>query len=150
MGGLVARGAILRYYEQTGRDDVRILISVSTPWGGDVKATRTDSAPVELPLSFRDMDPESDYQRWIFYQDDEKKIPKHLPPDTEFHMLFGFAKNSSSSHSDDGTVRLASALRMQAQEQALTLRGYDVGHAEILHDEEAVKYVQQLLVERFD
>jgi pimeloyl-ACP methyl ester carboxylesterase len=61
MGGLVARGAISRYYERTGRSDIRLLISISTPWGGDVNAARASEAPVELPLSFSDMNPDSDY-----------------------------------------------------------------------------------------
>ena len=32
MGGLVSRGAILRYSEQMGRDDVRLFITLATPW----------------------------------------------------------------------------------------------------------------------
>jgi len=45
---------------------------------------------------------------------------------------------------------VASALRIEAQQQARTLRGYDDGHAEILHDANAMKRVNQLLSERFD
>lgn len=150
MGGLVARGAILKYYERTKRSNIRLLISISTPWGGDVAAARSESAPVELPLSFRDMNPGSDYQWWIFYEDESKKTLKQLPPRTEFHLLFGFRKSGSSAASDDGTVTVASALRIEAQQQARTLRGYDDGHAEILHDANAMKRVNQLLSERFD
>jgi pimeloyl-ACP methyl ester carboxylesterase len=150
MGGLVARGAILRYYDRTQRDDIRLLVSISTPWGGDVRGTRASEAPIELPLSFRDMSPESDYQWWIFYADPGKKTAKHLPPQTEFHMLFGFRKNSSSDVSDDGTVAMTSSLRVEAQAQALTQHGYDDDHAGILHNDDAIDRVHWLLSERFE
>lgn len=150
MGGLVARGAISRYFERTHRSDIRLLISVSTPWAGDVNAARAEDAPVELPLSFRDMDPGSDYQWWIFYEDENEQTLKRLPPRAEFHMLFGFRKSGSSSVSDDGAVTMASALRMEAQQQASTLRGYDDDHSGILHNADAVERVNQLLSERFD
>ncbi len=149
MGGLVARGAILRYYVRTQRTDVRLLVSISTPWGGDTSAARVERSPIELPLSFRDMSPDSDYLRWIFYADEHKTVPKTLPPDAEFDLLFGFRKSGVSALSDDGTVALVSALRSEAQQQARTLRGYDDGHADILHDADAIAWVNRLLSERF-
>jgi len=149
MGGLVARGAILKYHERTKRDDIRLLISISTPWGGATSAARAEGSPIELPLSFRDMNPDSDYLRWIFYSDESKMTPKPLPPDTEFDLLFGFRKAGVSSVSDDGTVALVSALRIEAQRQARTLRGYDDGHTDILHDSDAISWVNRLLAERF-
>lgn len=150
MGGLVARGAILRYHERTQRSDVRLLIAISTPWGGDVRSAHVGDTPVELPLSFRDMNPGSDYLWWIFYDDENRTALKRLPPRTEFQMLFGCRKSSSSAVSDDGTVARASALRMEAQQQARALRGYDDGHAGILRDANAIERVNQLLSERFD
>jgi hypothetical protein len=65
-------------------------------------------------------------------------------------MLFGFQKSSSSAVSDDGTVALSSALRMEAQQQVRTLRGYDDGHNTILRDADAIERVNQLLSDRFD
>jgi pimeloyl-ACP methyl ester carboxylesterase len=150
MGGLISRGAILKYYERTQRSDIRLLISIATPWGGDANAARVGDSPVELPLCFSDMDPASDYQWWIFYEDKAKQSAKPLPPRVEFHLLFGFRKSDSSSVSDDGTVALSSALRMEAQLQARTQRGYDNGHAGILHNSDAVERVNQLLSDRFD
>jgi pimeloyl-ACP methyl ester carboxylesterase len=149
MGGLVARGALLKYYERTKRDDIRLLISISTPWGGATSATRAKGSPIELPLSFREMNPDSDYLRWIFYTDAGKTTPRSLPPDTEFDLLFGFRKAGVSSVSDDGTVALVSALRMEAQRQARTLRGYDDRHTDILHDSDVISWVNRLLAERF-
>jgi len=149
MGGLVARGAILKYYERTKRNDIRLLISISTPWEGATSAARAEGSPIELPLSFRDMNPDSDFLRWIFYTDERKTAPRPLPPDTEFDLLFGFRKSGVSAVSDDGTVALFSALRMEAQQQARTLRGYDDGHADILHDADAIAWVNHLLSERF-
>jgi pimeloyl-ACP methyl ester carboxylesterase len=149
MGGLVSRGAILRYYERTHRSDIRQLISISTPWGGDPSASRIDEAPVELPLLFRDMNPGSDYQWWIFYEDEGKETAKPLPPRTEFDLLFGFRKRGSSDVSDDGIVSVNSALRIEAQKQARSIRGYDEGHVAILRNPDVAERVNQILAERF-
>lgn len=115
-----------------------------------MRSAHVGDTPVELPLSVRDMNPGSDYLWWIFYDDENRTALKRLPPRTEFQMLFGCRKSSSSAVSDDGTVALASALRMEAQQQARTLRGYDDGHAGILRDANAIERVNELLSERFD
>ena len=63
MGGLVSRGAILRYADQMGRDDVRLFITLATPWGGAVSAEKAADARIVLPPSFQDMSPSSAYLR---------------------------------------------------------------------------------------
>jgi hypothetical protein len=65
MGGLVSRGAILKYAEQTGRRDIELFVSINSPFGGDVKAKSTENAPIALPASFKDMDPSSEYLTWV-------------------------------------------------------------------------------------
>jgi len=119
MGGLVSRGAILKYYASTGRDDVPLFVSISTPWGGDVEAERTENSRIELPLSFKDMDPRSDYLRWVFHDGDAMR---RLPPSTRYHMLFGFRMTGSNSVANDGTVSVASQTRAEAQEVAVSER----------------------------
>jgi len=44
MGGLVSRGAILKYQKETDRDDIRLLVSISTPWNGDENAGNANEA----------------------------------------------------------------------------------------------------------
>lgn len=149
MGGLVSRGAIFKYREETGREDVRLFVTLSTPWGGDVTAEQADSAPVELPPAFDDMSPSSDYLRWLFYQDEDRKRVRGLPARVEHHMMFGFRMSGLGSTADDGSVTVASQARLEAQEQAASVRAFDYGHVEILHSPEAVARLNRLLVGRF-
>jgi pimeloyl-ACP methyl ester carboxylesterase len=149
MGGLVSRGAILKYAGETGRDDIQLFVSISTPWGGDVKAQNAESAPIELPESFKDMSPDSDYLRWVFHRDDGDDLPRKLPEGTSFHMLFGYRMAGSSSASNDGTVTVSSQARMEAVEQADSRWPLDYGHVDILHAPETVERVNDLLDRRF-
>ncbi len=149
MGGLVSRGAILKYKDDTKRDDIRLFISFSSPWGGDVNAKGTEDAPIELPRSFEDMNPSSDYLRWLFYEDDERKSVKTLPKNVDYHMILGFRTSSSSNVANDGKVTVASQARIEAQEQALSIRALNFGHFDIMRSPEAVERMNLLLNSRF-
>jgi len=149
MGGLVSRGAIFRYEEATGRDDVELFLSISTPWGGDVNATSAEDAPIALPPSFADMSPTSGYISGLFYQDEESKLRRLLAKHVEYHMIFGFRMDGLASAASDGTVSLASQARLQAQEEADSIRALDYGHTDILKSPELVERLGVLLRERF-
>lgn len=149
MGGLVARGAILEYAEGTGRDDVRLFVSISTPWGGAEGAEKSTRAPIELPPSFADMRPGSEYLQWLFYRDADGGGRRALPRPTAFHLLFGFRMGGSSARANDGSVTVASQMRREAQEEAASIRGYDRGHVEMLGGRDVLARVNQLLAERF-
>jgi pimeloyl-ACP methyl ester carboxylesterase len=149
MGGLVGRGAILKYADDTKRDDIRLFISISTPWGGDTKAKGTETARVAVPASLKDMNPRSDYLRWLFFEDEEREIVRSLPEEADYHMIFGFRMSDSNNVADDGSVTVASQTRAESQEQALTIRAFDYGHVSILHSREAVGRMQRLLGDRF-
>jgi pimeloyl-ACP methyl ester carboxylesterase len=149
MGGLVAQGAIFKYKEETHRDDVRFFVSIATPWGGDVKSRGIEGARIELPASFKDMNPSSDYLNWIFYRNIDRKLRRSLPEAVEYHMIFGFRMAGSSSVANDGTVSVASQARIEAQEQAVTIRAMDYGHVDILHSPEVVARLNYLLDHRF-
>jgi pimeloyl-ACP methyl ester carboxylesterase len=69
MGGLVSRAAILEYERETEREDVRLLVTISTPWGGQAEAAGAAGARVELPPVFQDMSPSSDFLRRLFYEE---------------------------------------------------------------------------------
>ena len=149
MGGLVARGAILKYWEETRRNDVRLFVAISTPWGGDVQAERIEASPVELPPALADMDPSSDYLRWLFWRDEGRSQPRRLPSSVELHLVIGFHMPGRARVASDGTVSLASQTRREAQEEAASLRALDYGHVDILRSPEAHARLQQLLARRF-
>ncbi len=150
MGGLVSRGAILKYKDDTRRDDIRLFISISTPWGGDVSAKGTETARIELPASFKDMNPSSDYLRWIFYKDEKRESLRTLPKRVDYHMIMGFRMSSAKRVADDSSVTLASQARIEAQEEAQTIRAWDYDHWDILKSPEATARMNLLLNRRFE
>lgn len=150
MGGLVSRAAILEYERETEREDVRLFVTISTPWGGQASAAGAAGSRVELPPSFQDMSPTSDFLRQLFWEDEAQRSPRWLGSSVEFHMLFGYRMRSRSRTANDGVVTVASQTRPEAQAQARTMRALDAGHVEILESEETFARVMQLLGERFD
>ena len=149
MGGLVSRGAILKYADETRRADVRFLATISTPWAGATSAALAEDAPIALPQVFTDMSPSSEYLRWLFYEGTGRRTPRTLPEGAEFHMLFGFRMNEPSKTANDGTVSVASHARPEAQSGATTVRAFDYGHAEILGAPEVSQRLNLLLAGRF-
>ena len=149
MGGLVARGAILKYQEETQQHDIRLLVSISTPWGGDADAGKAEEAKIELPPSLSDMNPNGEYLRWIFWEDDERTRPRNLAPETDFHMIFGFGMRRSGTFANDGKVRVSSQTRAEARDRALSRWPYDYDHRDILSAPEVVDRLNMILDERF-
>lgn len=149
MGGLVARGALFKYWDETGEPDVKLFVTLSTPWGGATSAESADRAPIELPPVFADMAPDSDYLRWLFYRDEAGRVPKPLPRGVVHHLMFGFHMSGRGRTAADGSVTVASQARLEAQEQAASVRAFDRGHVEILSAPEAVERVNRLLAETF-
>jgi len=149
MGGLVSLGAILKYQEETNRRDIRLFVSISTPWGGDAKAKNADEARIELPLSFSDMNPSSEYLRWVFWEDEGKTEPNELATETDFHMIFGYRMTTSGSVANDGMVGISSQARAEARDRALSRWPYDYDHREILSAPEVVSRLNSILAERF-
>jgi hypothetical protein len=147
MGGLVSRGAILKVASESRRDYVRLFISISTPWGGDAHARGAENAAVELPASFQDTNPPSQYLHWLFYQDADGRAPKPLPRGVAYHMIFGFG--GSGGACNDGRVSCASEAFYPNQEQARSVLALDYAHAAVLHGPETVARINRLLAERF-
>ena len=72
-----------------------------------------------------------------------------FPDEVAFHLLFGFRMKARSGTANDGTVSVASQARLEAQEQAVSVRAFDAGHLEILSSPEVIARVNRLLGERF-
>jgi pimeloyl-ACP methyl ester carboxylesterase len=149
MGGLVSRSAILKYQKETHRRDIRLLVSISTPWDGDIKARRASNASIELPPSFGDMDPASDYLRAIFWKDVDKNRSNEFSPETQFHMIFGFRMRKSKPVADDGVVNVSSQVRQEARDRAVSRWPYDLDHEEILHGKAVINRINIILNEHF-
>jgi pimeloyl-ACP methyl ester carboxylesterase len=139
MGGLVARKAISRGAAATWPDDVRLLVTIATPWQGVEAARRGAGESQFLVASWTDLAPGSEFLRSI------RRDP--LPPRTTLALLFGFRRGRSllSSESSDRTVALRSVLDQEAQAEAAVLRGFDEDHDSILVSEAVAAELRRLL-----
>jgi pimeloyl-ACP methyl ester carboxylesterase len=144
MGGLVARGFVLRHHQTSAKDAIRTFVTISSPLGGMASAGKgVETSPIVV-RSWLALAPNSDYLDGLFYEDPGKRTRRRRLPDTmAYHMLFGFKGGCSS----DGVVAISSQLRAEAQEEALSLRGFDATHTGILDDPSSVAHLNALLGE---
>ena len=137
-GGLVSRGALNLCAQNDTCGYIRSFTAISTPWDGVTSAeSGLKWAPSVIPV-WRDLTPDSEFVSTLF----DTPLPEGLP----FRLLFGFRKDGFIvAGSSDGVIELSSQLRSEAQEQATWMRGFDEGHVSILHDEDAVGSVFNLI-----
>lgn len=161
MGGLVARAFVNEMTTDEDGDFVRLLVTVATPFGGHAGANYFpgDDAPDAPPpgpaspseraaplqpsssrfphLSWRDMKPGSRFLRGLF--------ARPLRPSLHFHLAFSFLDRPSAlSPPNDGVVSLASQLRMEAQREARSQRGFTLDHDAVLESDELSRWVTHL------
>jgi pimeloyl-ACP methyl ester carboxylesterase len=143
MGGLVARGFVLRHHETSAEDPIRMLVTISSPLGGMASAGEgVETSPIVV-RSWYALAPGSEYLDGLFYEDPALRTKRRRLPDAiAYHMLFGFKGGAS-----DGVVAIGSQLRAEAQEEARTLRGYDETHTGILDSAAVAAHVNALLAE---
>jgi len=147
MGGLVARGFLLRNQTENRRTDIPLFVSISSPWGG-VPFAAEGVQRVPTPIrSWIDLSPGSTYLRDLFFADpDHMTRHRALPPDTAYYLLFGFHRDRRSfGESDDESVSVASQLYPGAQQDAARLYGFDATHEGILVAPPVSQLVNQLL-----
>ena len=138
MGGLVARGAILRLKNQ-GQTFVPLFVSISSPWQGHPGAgTGVARSPVILPTWY-DMAPGSAFLKQL--------AADPLPADMEYNLFFSY-RGGSAAFADgntDGTLPLASMLDLDMQDRAARTYGFDETHAGILGSDEVSKRLTRVL-----
>jgi hypothetical protein len=142
MGGLVAGGVVNCQTESGKSDYLRLLVTLSTPWGGAEMASKgVSQSPVVIPCWY-DMVPGSPYQAAIF--------SRPFPPDLEYHLFFSHrgGYNVMLGGNTDGTVSLRSQLIMPAQERALEVRGFDEDHGSILASPVVIERLNSILADR--
>ena len=158
MGGPVSR-AYLNEYSWSEHDyTVNAFITVASPLGGHASASMYPSedqgasgpmaswiAEIEATeeggmqhVAWTDMSPDSAFMSNLF--------SKPLPESVEYHLIFTFLGDARSGPPNDGTVSLISQLRADAQREAITMRGYSLGHTAVLAEEDVSTHLQTLLV----
>jgi pimeloyl-ACP methyl ester carboxylesterase len=142
MGGLVARYAILQNIYQDRQDHVRLLVTISTPWGGHKAAAQgVTNAPAVVP-SWRNMVPESEFIAELY--------TRSLPPQVPHHLIFSYSGRSGlMNENNDGAVTIESQLDYRVQRQAAKLYGLQQDHVGILFSEDVVRTLNRILIERY-
>jgi alpha-beta hydrolase superfamily lysophospholipase len=138
MGGLVARGFILRHARAAGIDSIPLFVSLSTPWGGHGAAEfAVKYSPVVVDV-WRDMAPGSAYLEDLF--------AARLPDATRHYLVFTFnRKKTSFGDSSDRRVSVASQLSAPAQREAVRVVGFDDTHDGVLRDSAVASLINELL-----
>lgn len=141
MGGLVARSYLNLCWKEGECDFLRTLVTVASPFGGDIRAEGgAKYAPVVMPV-WRSMAPQGEFISTLF----EQALPRGVRHD----LLFAYRNTSALSRtSGDGTVPLSSQLRVEAQLQADGIFGFDDNHVDILANPKVAERMHDALAGR--
>jgi pimeloyl-ACP methyl ester carboxylesterase len=141
MGGLVSRYGINELLQNNQGDFLQLFISLSTPWAGHELASKgVKYSPVIIP-NWYDVAPGSPFLKKLF--------ASSWPDRLSYHLLFGYQGSSLlSQDSSDGVIALKSQLRDEAQEGAVSIRGFDENHTSILHAQSVAETLKHLLERR--
>lgn len=141
MGGLVARYAIQQNVYEDQQDYIRLLVTISTPWGGHRAAAKgVQYAPAVVP-SWRDMAPGSDFLSNLY----RRQLPATIP----HYLFFSYSGRSGMmDENNDGAVTLESQLDYRIQRQARELYGFDEDHVRVLFSEDVVAIFNGILKDR--
>jgi hypothetical protein len=140
MGGLVARGFVNRV--ATAGDGrvagLRLLVTLSTPWDGQVGAQiGVATAPVVAP-SWYDMAPGSPFLRTL--------LGPELPPTLVHDLLYSSAGGTPLLRDpNDGSVTVASQLLPRARSRARLVQGFNESHTTILESPDVAALINEQL-----
>jgi pimeloyl-ACP methyl ester carboxylesterase len=124
LGGILARSFLGEH--GTEFPHVKVFVTLSTPWGGDLLAAiGARQSPAVIP-SWSDLTPAGPFLTSLF---DAK-----LPPGTEYYLMFGHRGRGTLLFlpPSDGTVTVRSQLAAAAQAEARMSFGFNETHDSIL------------------
>ncbi|MEN8130719.1 MAG: DUF413 domain-containing protein [Pseudomonadota bacterium] len=139
MGGLIVRKSLNSYAGVSKENDIKMFISIATPFGGHPSAKRSiESAPLVLP-SWYDLDPDGDFIHELY----KKPLPKRV----QHHLIYAYGNPSKIKlgENSDGVVPLSSQLHAPAQAQSKRQYGYNQGHVTILSDDSLISQLLKLI-----
>ena len=138
MGGLLVREYLAECARAGGCDYVSQVVTISTPFAGiSALGTWLEYTRVVMPV-WRNLTPTSPFLRDLF------ALP--LPSGVSYHLLFGYRNVATLSRSSgDGVIPLESQLRSAAQNEALSVRGFNEDHVSILSNSELQRYINEAL-----
>ena len=135
MGGLVAL-QFIKKIKQENPHLVKLLITVSTPWGGDKDAEWGQKAPATIPC-WNDIVPDS-----AFIKSLSPSIFKDIP----YYLLFTYKGDRKPFRiNNDTTISIASQLKLEYQFKAKKVIGFNDHHAKILSDSKAISIIESII-----
>jgi len=135
MGGLVARGFLLRYREGSGAAAIPLFVSISTPWDGHKAAQLGAKSPIPV-LAWDDLSPGSEYLRSLYVRD----------PGVPHDLIFSFRNEGVAiGEASDGTISVASQLLPAVQKGAVRVEGYNETHMGVLKAAAVSERLNELL-----
>ena len=139
MGGLIVRSFIDRHRSNAPGYDLKLFVSISTPWGGiDRARLAREQGLFVFPPCWKDLASGSEFMDNLFQE--------RIPPKVDFCLFFGYkGDNLLLKGADDGSVALKSQLDFRAQLEATRSYGFDENHVTILFSEEVFARYSELL-----
>jgi pimeloyl-ACP methyl ester carboxylesterase len=136
MGGLVAREAINKYKGRSGENQVHLLVTMATPFGGHAAAATGEEHGLIVLPSWRDLNPDNPFIANLY------RSP--LPDFLHHELIYAFQNPGTVKlgENSDGVVTLNSQLHPQAQRQASGQFGFDNTHTDILKSEEVAAHIR--------
>jgi len=139
MGGLVVREAINKYQGKSRENQVHLLVTMATPFGGHAAAASGEKHGLIVLPSWRDLNPDNGFIGNLY---------RNPLPDFMHHELIYAYQNPGTiklGENSDGVVALTSQLHPQAQTQASGQFGFDNTHTDILDSEEVAAHIRALM-----
>ena len=135
MGGLVVREAINRYEGKQRENQVHLLVTMATPFGGHSAAASGEKHGLIVLPSWRDLNPENPFIGNLYR--------KPMPDFVHHELIYAFQNPGSIKigENSDGVVALTSQLDPQAQRQASGQFGFDNTHTDILGSKEVATHI---------
>ena len=135
MGGLIVREAINKYQGKPGENQVRLLITMATPFGGHVAAAAGEKYSLMVLPSWRDLNPENAFIRNLY--------KKPLPDFVHHDLIYAYGNSNviKLGENSDGVVSLSSQLYSQAQLQSDEQFGFNSNHTGILSDGDVIAHI---------
>lgn len=139
MGGLVVREAINKYKGRQGETEVRLFVSIASPFGGHTGAAAGEKHGLIVLPSWRDLNPENPFIGKLYR--------KPLPDFVHHELLYAY-KNPRAikmAENSDGVVSLASQLYPPAQRQASGQCGFNNTHTDSLNSVEVFDHIRAIM-----
>lgn len=135
MGGLIVREAINKYEGKPTENQLHLLVTMASPFGGHPAAASGEKHGLIVLPSWRDLNPTSSFIANLFR--------KPLPPFVHHELIYAFQDPAAIrlGENSDGIVPLSSQLDPRVQYQASEQFGFDNTHTGILDSDEVAAHI---------